>query len=105
MWYSDDVEAIVYTLTQIVETGGDCIKTKDFGVCDKIGSTIPEEFLLCWEHYSGNRYFPVYDKYSSLGLEDQFYKLCPWEGNQLDLRLDLCRHLLPLFKNLLSSLG
>ena len=46
-----------------------------------------------WEHFSGHYDFPIMDCSSSLPLWEQFAVYNHWKEEQLELRMDLLKHL------------
>lgn len=46
-----------------------------------------------WPHYSGNKDFPIKSNYSTLPAWEQYAAYNHWKEDQLELRMDLLKHL------------
>ena len=76
---------------------------KEHSICGNIwdnlsfGHEIDKQHLKSWKHYSGDEYYPVLGK-RAYGKTDNF-----WIGEQLELRLDLVKHLVICYEKELGG--
>ena len=76
---------------------------KERGLCGNIwnnlsyGHEIDKQHFESWKHYSGDEYYPVLGQ----GVYDETYNF--WIGEQLELRLDLVKHLVNCYEKELGG--
>ena len=76
---------------------------KDYSICGNIhnnlsfGHEIDKQHFKSWKHYSGEEYYSVLGQ----GVYYETYNL--WIGEQLELRLDLVKHLVNCYEKELGG--
>ena len=76
---------------------------KNLSICDNIqnnlsfGHEIGTQHFKSWKHYSGDEEYPVLGQ----GVYDETYNF--WIGKQLELRLDLVKHLVNCYEKELGG--
>ena len=76
---------------------------KDLCICGNIWKNlsfeheIGKQHFKSWKHYSGDEYYPVLGEY----VYNETYNL--WIGEQLELRLDLVKHLVNCYEKELGG--
>ena len=76
---------------------------KDYGICGNIwknlsfGHEIDKQHFKSWKHYYGDEYYPVLGQV----VYDETYNF--WIGEQLELRLDLVKHLVNCYEKELGG--
>ena len=76
---------------------------KDYGICGNIWKNlsfeheIDKQHFKSWKHYSGDEEYPVLGQ----GVYDETYNF--WVGEQLELRLDLVKHLVNCYEKELGG--
>ena len=83
--------------------GGYYSLDKNNSICGNIwknlsfGHEIDKQYFKSWEYYSGDEYYPVLGEY----VYNETYNL--WVGEQLELRLDLVKHLVNCYEKELGG--
>ena len=90
------------TLKEVVRTNGSSVKERMLGICSIMRETSLRPMFYTWEHYSGEKGFPVFDATDEEEEtpQNQFFSLSDlWVGKQLELRLSLCKHIINQLEN------
>ena len=98
-----EIRLVDNTLVFFTTDDGFYLMSKNLSICGNIwnnlsfGHEIDTQHFKSWKHYSGDEYYPVLCQ----GVYYETYNF--WVGKQLELRLDLVKHLVNCYEKELGG--